>query len=125
MAVITLKIDSVDFSDYIQQETDIAEQMVKITGPAQDIAVDGKTIPDLVRVKWNPSFRLKPLPQAKMNELIMLMEQESVSLQYTSVKLGSQLRSIEAMPVSMQVQYATTFNGSRIYADTPIAFEEV
>lgn len=122
---MTLKINYIDFSAYIQQETDIVETMRKVTGPAQGDALDGTTIPDLIKVKWDPSFRLKPLPQSMMAQLIPLMEEETVTISYTSVKLGSVLREIEAMPVSMSIQYATTFNGERIYADTPISFEEV
>lgn len=121
---ITLTVNGVDFSNYIQQMTDITEQMVKVVGPAQDVAVDGTTIPDLVKVKWNPSFRLKPLPQATMNTLINLMQLETVSIRYTSVRSNT-TRTIRAMPVSMKVQYATTAGGVRIYADTPISFEEV
>lgn len=122
---MTLKINYIDFSAYIQQETDIVETMRKVTGPAQGNALDGTTIPDLIKVKWDPSFRLKPLPQSMMAQLIPLMEEETVTISYTSVKLGSVLREIEAMPVSMSIQYATTSNGERIYADTPISFEEV
>lgn len=122
---MTLKINYIDFSEYIQQETDIIETMRKVVGPAQGDALDGTTIPDLIKVKWDPSFRLKPLPQSMMAQLIPLMEEETVTISYTSVKLGLELREIEAMPVSMSIQYATTFNGERIYADTPISFEEV
>lgn len=121
---ITLRINGINFSNYIQQETDISEQMRKIIGPAQEEGIDGVTIPDLVKVKWDPAFRLKPLPQSAMVTLIALMEAETVTLQYSSVRTQA-LRSIEAMPVSMQVQFATMFNGERIYADTPISFEEV
>lgn len=122
---MTLKINYIDFSAYIQQETDIIETMRKVVGPAQGDALDGTTIPDLIKVKWDPSFRLKPLPQSMMAQLIPLMEEETVTISYTSVKLGLELREIEAMPLSMSIQYATTFNGERIYADTPISFEEV
>ena len=123
----TLIIDDVDFSDYIQQETDITETMVKVIGPAQDVAIDGTTIPDLVKIKWNPSFRLKPMARIDMNALINLMQHETVTLHSTSIRSsGDNLRTITAMPVSMTVQYAKTNpNGYRIYADTPISFEEV
>ncbi len=126
MANFTLIIDAEDFSDYIQQETDITEVMTKVIGPAQAEAVDGTTIPDLVRVKWNPSFLLKPLPQDKMAHLISYMGQETVELEYTSVWQGNlYTRNITAMPVSMRVKFATMYNGVRIYEPTPISFEEV
>ena len=126
MANTTLIINDVDFSDYIQQETDIEETMVKVVGPAQDTAIDGTTIPDLIKIKWNPSFRLKPMARIDMNALINLMQLETVTLQYTSIRSsGYNLRTIEAIPVSMKVQYAKTQGTYRIYADTPISFEEV
>lgn len=122
----TLIINAVDFSEYIQQETDIKETMTRVVGPAQADAVDGTTIPDLVKVKWNPSFLLKPMPRSMMATLIQMMEEETVELEYTSIKHGDPtLRQITAIPVSLSVQYATTFQGERIYADTPISFEEV
>ena len=122
----TLIINNTDFSDYIQQETDIDEQMEKIYGPAQDTAVDGTTIPDLVRVKWHPSFLLQPMPRSKMTTLIAMMELETVDLQYTSIKAGDPtLREITAMPTSIKVHYATKFGGERIYDATPISFQEV
>lgn len=120
----TLQINGTDFSDYIQQKTDIKESMRRIVGEAQDMAVDGTTIPDLIRIKWDPSFMLRPMPKSMMQQLLDVMELEQVSLVYTSVKSNT-TRSIDAIPVAMTVQYATTWNGEDIYADTPIAFEEV
>lgn len=121
----TLIINAVDFSAYIQQETDITETMRKVIGQAQDDAVDGTTIPDLIKIKWDPSFLLRPLPQDMMATLIAIMEEETVELEYTTVKLGNTLRQITALPVSMSVKFATMFNGTRIYEPTPISFEEV
>ena len=126
MATFTLILNGVDFSDCIQQETDIQERMEKIYGPAQGMAVDGTTISNLVRVKWHPSFLLAPLEQSRMAALIEIMELEQISVRYTSVKLNGSLREIEALPTAMAVQYATTgWSGNRVYAPTPIAFEEV
>lgn len=123
---MTLIINGQDFSNYIQQETDISETMRKVVGPAQDTAVDGTDILDLLRVKWDPSFRLKPMPQAQMAQLIAMMEMEQVTLTYTSVVSGELRQNIDMQPMSITVQYAmTTANGVRIYADTPISFQEV
>ena len=124
MANFTLIIDAVDFSDYIQQETDITETMTKVIGPAQAEAVDGTTIPDLVRVKWNPSFLLMPMPKTKMQNLIAMMQRETVDLVYTSV-VNNTTRNITAMPVSMKVKFATRYGTQYIYEPTPISFEEV
>lgn len=123
---MTLIINGQDFSNYIQQETDISETMRKVVGPAQDTAVDGTDILDLLRVKWDPSFRLKPMPQAQMAQLIAMMEMEQVTVTYTSVVSGTVRSNIDMQPMSITVQYAmTTDNGVRIYADTPISFQEV
>lgn len=120
----TLIINAVDFSEYIQQETDIAETMTKVIGPAQADAVDGTTIPDLVKVKWNPSFLLRPMPKTQMQTLLALMQQETVELEYTSV-VNNTTRQITAMPVSMKVKFATRDGTDYIYDATPLSFEEV
>lgn len=123
---MTLIINGTDFSNYIQQETDISETMRKIVGPAQDTAVDGTDILDLLKVKWDPSFLLKPMPQEQMAQLIAMMELEKVTLTYTSVVSGELRQNIDMQPLSMTVKYAmTTAKGVRIYADTPISFQEV
>lgn len=121
---MTLIINGVDFSSYIQQKTDIREEMRRIVGPAQDTAVDGTEILDLVKIKWDPSFRLKPLLKGDMQTLLAIMQLEKVTVQYTSV-VSNTIRSIEAEPASISVQYATTWNGEDVYADTPISFREV
>ena len=123
---MTLIINGQDFSDYIQQETDITETMRKVVGPAQDTAVDGTDILDLLKVKWDPSFLLKPMPQAQMAQLIAMMSLEQVTLTYTSVVSGDLRTNVDMQPLSMTVQYAmTTRSGVRIYADCPISFQEV
>ena len=121
---MTLIINGQDFSAYIQQKTDITETMRRIVGPAQDTAVDGTEILDLVKIKWDPAFRLNPLPKSMMQKLIAMMEQEQVTIKYESV-VQNTLRTIDAEPVSITVQFATYWNGEEIYADTPISFMEV
>lgn len=122
---IMLQVDGLDLSEYIQQETDITETMRRVTGRAQDVGIDGTTIPDLIKVKWDPAFLLKPLKQPVVAALIEIMEREEVTVAYTSVRFNGQLRTIQAMPVSMRVKFATMHNGSRVYDATPISFEEI
>lgn len=124
MADFTLHINGEDFSGYIQQKTDITEQMVRIVGGAQGPAIDGTTIPDLVKIKWNPSFLLMPMSKEKMQTLLDMMQMETVQLDYTSIVLN-ELRTITAMPVSMRVKFGTMQGGAYIYEPTPISFEEV
>ena len=120
---ITLIINNVDFSEYIQQETDVVEQMRRVENI--ETAIDGTMIPTLLAIKWDPSFLLKPLPKNKIETLIAMMELETVVVQYTSVVFNNNDRIIEAKPESIRVQFAMSYNGEDIYADTPISFIEV
>lgn len=124
--MITVIIDDLDISEYIQQTTDITEQMRKIYGRAQDTALDGTTIPNLVAIKYDPSFSTKPMPQSIAEILASYMEKETVTLQYTSFKYaGGQVRTITALPQSITLNYATDdYNGERIYNNMALAFEE-
>lgn len=118
----TLTINNVDFSAYIQQKTDIAEQMRRVE--TVENAIDGTLITILDAIKWDPSFLLKPLPKSMMQTLIGMMQLETVTMTYASVVSNTD-RTITAKPESIRVQYATTFQGEDIYADTPISFLEV
>ena len=124
--MITVIIDDLDISEYIQQTTDITEQMRKIYGRAQDTALDGTTIPNLVAIKYDPSFSTKPMPQSIAEILASYMEKETVTLQYTSFKYaGGQVRTITALPQSITLNYATDdYNGERVYNNMALAFEE-
>ena len=124
--MITVIIDDLDISEYIQQTTDITEQMRKIYGRAQDTALDGTTIPNLVAIKYDPSFSTRPMPQSIAEILASYMEKETVTLQYTSFKYaGGQVRTITALPQSITINYATDdYNGERIYNNMALAFEE-
>lgn len=123
---ITVIIDDLDISKYVQQTQDIEEQLRKVYGSAQAPALDGTIIPNLVAVKWDPSFLTVPMPQNVANTLIAYMEKETVTLQYTSFKYaGGQVRTITALPQTITVSYATDdYNGTRIYKATRIAFQE-
>lgn len=124
--MITVIIDDLDISEYIQQTQDITEQMRKIYGRAQDTATDGTTIPNLVAIKYDPSFSTKPMPQSIAEILASYMEKETVTLQYTSFKYaGGQVRTITALPQSITLNYVTDdYNGERIYNNMALAFEE-
>lgn len=124
--MITVIIDDLDISEYIQQTVDITEKMRKVYGKAQDTALDGTTIPNLVAIKYDPSFSTKPIPQSIAETLASYMEKETVTLQYTSFKYaGGQVRTITALPQSITINYATDdYNGERIYNNMALAFEE-
>ena len=124
--MITVIIDDLDISEYIQQTVDITEKMRKVYGKAQDMALDGTTIPNLVAIKYDPSFSTKPIPQSIAERLASYMEKETVTLQYTSFKYaGGQVRTITALPQSITLNYATdNYNGERVYNNMALAFEE-
>lgn len=124
--MITVIIDDLDISEYIQQTVDITEKMRKVYGKAQDMALDGTTIPNLVAIKYDPSFSTKPIPQSIAETLASYMEKETVTLQYTSFKYaGGQVRTITALPQSITLNYATdNYNGERVYNNMALAFEE-
>ena len=124
--MITVIIDDLDISEYIQQTVDITERMRKVYGKAQDTALDGTTIPNLVAIKYDPSFSTKPIPQSIAETLASYMEKETVTLKYTSFKYaGGQVRTITALPQSITINYATdNYNGERVYNNMALAFEE-
>ena len=127
MGAFTLIIDNVDFSDYIQQETDITETLRKVFGNGQRLAVDGTTIPDLIANKLDPGFRLMPMTRDKYAALVTEMEKETVTLQYTSIKYtDGTLRTIKAIPMALApFKYGTQWSGQRVYDGSAIKFEEV
>lgn len=125
MGAFQLYLDGVDFSDYIQQETDITETLRKVYGPGQQTAVDGTTVPDLIANKIDPAFRLMPMPRDKYVVLWEKMKQETIAVEYTSIEEpNSTLRSITALPSSLKVQYATLAGGERVYDGTLVSFQE-
>lgn len=121
----TLLINGVDYTHVIQQTVDITENIRKVYGPNSDITIDGVEHPDLLAVKIDPSFRLKPLDRATYSTIAALMSQPTVSLEYTSF-VSAQTRSITAIPQEMTATYATdsSWNG-RIYTGNVISFKEV
>lgn len=125
MGAITVIINGLDISQYVQQTQDISEKMRKIYGTAHDTASDGTIIPNLIATKWDPSFKTLPLPQSIAQSLLAYMELETVTLQYTSFKVANGLtRSIAALPSEVSVSYAMDNNGTRIYQGTIIGFQE-
>lgn len=123
---MTVLINGTDISDYVQQTQDISETMRKVYGAAQDTASDGTIIPNLIAVKWDPSFLTVPMPQSIAEQVIAYMEQETVTLKYTSFKVaGSGTRTITALPVSCTVSYAMDdHTGTRIYQACKLVFQE-
>lgn len=123
---ITVIINGLDISEYIQQTKDITETMRKIYGKAQDVTTDGTIIPNLVAVKYDPSFSTKPMPESVARLLASYMEMEAVQLKYTSfLSSPGQVRTIIALPQSVTLNYATDdYSGARIYNNMALSFEE-
>lgn len=122
--MIELYVDNLNLTSYIQQKTDIVENMRKIYGSNGGMSTSGEEFVDLITVQIDPSFRLKPLPRADYVQVMQLMQKPTVTVRYTSV-MSDALRIIKAAPVELVAHYATDARGSRIYDGETISFRQV
>lgn len=119
-----LRINGTDYSSYIQQKTDITETPRRITGTAGFTALSGRINEDYIITKYDPSFRLKPLPREKVAALIAEFENPYVSVFYTSVFVETGVRRIQAVPTASTIKYLCDYAGGRVYGDVVISFTE-
>lgn len=120
---MTLIIDGVDFSDFIQQKTDIVERPRYIDGKGIGTAINGNAIFDRIATKYDVSFLLKPMPAENIREIIRACEANESEVQYTSVLFDTE-RSIKAQLSISAVRYLTESNGNRIYGECSIVVSE-
>lgn len=120
---MTLIINGVDYSEYIQQKTDITETPRRITGANSGTALDGTYIEDYVTTKYDPSFRAKPMPAGKIAELLAACESGYVTLRYFSGRENG-IRAILAVPTASTVQFLTQYAESAIYGGLVLSFKE-
>ena len=118
-----LKINGTDYSEYIQHKVDIVETPRYIDGVNAGVSINGTAIYDRVATKYDLQVSLKPMPQDKVNQIIQLMESESVRVEYTSFLSGT-TRTVVMHPISSEVHFLTVDNGRRIYGQTTLSFEE-
>ena len=121
---MTLIINGVDYSTYIQQKTDITETPRRISGNNTGTALDGTYIEDYVTTKYDPSFRAKPMPADKIAALLAACENEYVSIRYSSGRANG-VRSIQAVPTASTIQFLTTYAETQaIYGGLVLSFTE-
>lgn len=120
-----LYVGNLNLTQYIQQQTDVIEQVRKVYGNNGGMSISGEEFEDLITVKIDPSFRLKPLPRDAYNQVMAVMKQSTVTVRYTSV-ISSALRSIQAAPLEMTAHYVMdSYSGARIYDGEIISFRQV
>lgn len=122
--MIELYVDNLNLTTFIQQKTDVVENMRKIYGNNGGMSTSGEEFVDLIVVQIDPSFRLKPLPRDIYAQIMTLMQKPTVAIRYTSV-MSDSLRSITAAPTELVAHYATDARGSRIYDGETISFRQV
>lgn len=123
--MIELYADNYNLTPLIQQTVDVRESMRKIYGNNGGMSTAGVEFDDLIATKYDPSFRLKPLPASEYAAVMAIMEKESVVLRYTSVKTTGALRTITAAPLELGAHYVTDSYGRRIYDGEIISFKQL
>lgn len=120
-----LYVGNLNLTPYIQQQTDVIENVRKIYGNNGGMSISGEEFEDLIAVKIDPTFRLKPLPRDAYNAIMQVMKAATVTVRYTSVT-SSALRSIQAAPLEMSAHYVMdSYTGARIYDGEIISFKEL
>ena len=120
-----LYVGNLNLTRYIQQQTDVVENVRKIYGNNGGMSISGEEFEDLIAVKIDPTFRLKPLPRDAYNAIMQVMKAATVTVRYTSVT-SSALRSIQAAPLEMSAHYVMdSYSGARIYDGEIISFKEL
>ena len=120
-----LYVGNLNLTRYIQQQTDVVENVRKIYGNNGGMSISGGEFEDLIAVKIDPTFRLKPLPRDAYNAIMTTMKAATVTVRYTSVT-SSALRSIQAAPLEMSAHYVMdNYSGQRIYDGEIISFKEL
>lgn len=123
--MIELYADNYNLTPLIQQTVDVVEAMRKEYGNNGGMSTTGLEFEDLIVVKYDPSFRLKPLPQTEYNIVMGIMAKSSVTLRYTSVLTGGALRGITAAPLELRAHYILDSYGRRIYDGEVISFRQL
>lgn len=123
--MIELYVGTLNLTQYIQQKTDVIEQVRKVYGNNGGMSITGEEFEDLIAVKIDPTFRLKPMPRDTYMQIMTAMKSSSVTVRYTSV-ISSALRSIKAAPLEMRAHYVMDdYAGARIYDGETISFKEL
>lgn len=123
--MIELYADNYNLTPLIQQTVDVRENMRKEYGNNGGKSTAGVEFVDLIVTKYDPSFRLKPLPRDQYNIVMGIMAKASVTLRYTSVLTSGALRGITAAPLELAAHYVTDSYGRLIYDGEVISFRQL
>lgn len=119
----TLTINGVDFSSYVQWEVGRNETTRRVYGPNGVTDIDGTEYPDLLATKLDPVFLLKPMPKSMMQTIFGVIQQNTVTLVYTSFSDNSD-RTITAIPQDLTFNFAMQGWDGEIYTGTGLSFRE-
>lgn len=115
----TLIIDGTDFSDYIQQMSQVGISPIYTNGANVGETDSGIQIFDRARVRYALSFALKPLPQSLFQTLIAACEANSVPVVATTPRYAVNQSFVAQISLS-SFSYATNSQGERIYSGATI-----
>lgn len=116
------KIDGVDFSDYINK-SGIIETPRRVTGPNGGTTLDGTHIEDLLTIKYDVEFIIKPLRPEQMKVLISALSKQYVALTYTSGARNADV-TIAAVPSPSSIELLTYYAGRSVYGNATVEFME-
>ena len=119
----TLTINGVDFSSYVQWEVGRNETTRRVYGPNGVVDIDGTEYPDLLGTKLDPVFLLKPMPKSMMQAIYGVIQQNTVTLVYSSFSDNSD-RTITAIPQDLTFNFAMQGWDGEIYTGTGLSFRE-
>lgn len=117
-----LKIDGVDFTEYVNR-FGVVETPRRVTGPNTGTAMDGSYIEDLITIKHDVSFVVKPLRPEKMKILLNAISKEYVIVEYLSISKNEEV-TITAVPSSSSIELLTFYAQKAVYGNLTISFME-
>lgn len=119
---MTLIINSVDLSSYIEQTQNITEYPIYVNGPLEGKSKTGKPFHDRIRTRYGFTRKLVPIPQSVMAQVLSACEGNSVEVTYTSARAVSDVTANGQASVS-GFSYALDHNGERYYYGATITVE--
>ena len=119
-------ITPLDISDYIMQQTNIYEEPVYVTGPAEGTSKRGTPIHDRLQTLYRFSAPLKPLDQATYATIEKRCQMSEIQVTYTSFTQPEPI-TLTGQCTFSRAGYVKTieYDGGerRIYAGPTITFE--
>lgn len=119
-------ISPLDITEYIMQQTDIFEEPLYTSGPAEGVSKRGTPIHDRLQTLYRFSVPLKPLPQSVYAIIERRCQANEMQVEYTSFTQSEPITLMGQCAFS-QAGYVKTIQRDgqeqRIYAGPVITFE--